>query len=331
MAAARHGAARVWATDVAATCTRFTEFNCRLNGVDNVTSLTSDVYGELQGLTFDRIVCHPPYVPSILPRWVFYSGGEDGEQITRRVVEGLPDHLKPGGLAFVLSMGSDRKAAPFEERARAWLGDRAEEFDVAFLVTRTLRPSEFAAYSNPHVLRTREEFQAFDELFARLQVENLQQGLLLFQRRNGRRHTFTVRRDAGKSFRREHWEWLLAWESEAVGERRMERFLDTPLHSGSGIDFEVSHRLENDQWSPTAYRLEIHQPFEVECEAAPWMANLIAICDGKTTAREHLKVFQRHGVLPASLGAAEFAKAIKGLMAGGFIEVEGFRPPRAGE
>ncbi len=329
LAAVRHGAVHAWAGDIAETSTVFAEFNRLLNGIDAVTAVTSDVYEQFGDATFDRIVSHPPYVPSILPRWVFYNGGEDGEQIMRRVVEGLPAHLRPGGLGFILTMGSDRHGRPFELRARDWLGDASPEFDVAFLLHRTVSASVFAARTNPNQVRTQEEFVALTSLFARLGIESLQQGLLLFQRRHGKRHTFTVRRQMPADFTRADWEWLLRWEAEAVGPDRISRIMDTPLHTGRPKSFEVRHRLEDDQWVPDGYTLQIDRPFVVDCDAAPWMANLIAICDGKATGRDHMKALQRGGVIPKDVQAADFAKALTGLISGGFVEVEGFRPPQA--
>ena len=82
--AARQGAREAWAGDIAERCTRFAEFNGRLNGVANFHPVTSDLYGSLG--SFDRIVAHPPYVPALQPKWIFFSGGEDGEEITRRIV-----------------------------------------------------------------------------------------------------------------------------------------------------------------------------------------------------------------------------------------------------
>jgi len=327
--AARHGATHAWASDIAESSTVFAEFNRLLNGIDSVTAVTSDVYEQLGGLTFDRIVSHPPYVPSILPRWVFYNGGEDGEQIMRRVVEGLPAHLRPGGLGFILTMGSDRQGRPFELRARDWLGDASPDFDVAFLLHRTVLASVFAARTNPGQVRSQEEFVALTALFARLGVQSLHQGLLLFQRRQGKRQTFTVRRQMPVDFTRDDWEWLLRWEAEAVGPDRTVRILDTPLYTGRPKSFEVRHRLEDDQWVPSGYTLQIDRPFIADCDADPWMANLIAICDGKSTGRDHMKTLQRGGVIPKDTPATEFAKALAGLISGGFVEVEGFRPPQA--
>jgi hypothetical protein len=59
------------------------------------------------------------------------------------------------------------------------------------------------------------------------------------------------------------------------------------------------------------------------------MANLIALCDGRATGRDQLRVLVENEVLPRGIAEEEFAGAVAGLVSGGFIEVEGFRLPRA--
>src|SRR5271157_353831 len=171
--AARQGAREAWAGDIAERSTRFAEFNGRLNGVANFHPVTSDLYGSWKG-AFDRIVAHPPYVPALQPKWIFFSGGEDGEEITRRIVQGLPAHLNDHGVFLALTMGTDRSDAPFECRIRQWLGEGGRDFDIALIVRRTLEPHEFAA-------RNREESGAFNKLFARLGVESLVYGFVVIQ------------------------------------------------------------------------------------------------------------------------------------------------------
>jgi hypothetical protein len=288
-----------------------------LNGVANYHPVTSDLYGSLGA--FDRIVAHPPYVPALQPKWIFFSGGEDGEEITRRMIQGLPAHLNDRGVFLALTMGSDRSDAPFERRIREWLGDGGRDFDIALIVRKVLEPVDFAA-------RNREESGAWQKLFARLGVESLVYGFVAIQRRNGARQTFTVRRQASAVSRRAPWEWLLAWESAAKEGLILER----PLHRGGDAEFQVRHRLQGSAWAPQSYTLRTEWPFSMECDAHPWMANLISLCDGRATGRDQLRVLVENEVLPRGIPEAEFARAVAGLVSGGFIEVEGFRPPRAG-
>jgi SAM-dependent methyltransferase len=142
--AARDYAGHAWACDITPRSAHFAEFNRRLNGIDNVTVARGDLYEAVGGRMFDRIVTHPPYVPVSNPTWIFRDGGDDGETIVRRAIEGLPRHLAPGGRFCSLTLISDRQDEPAESRVRAWLGDAGPEFDVA-VIAETTRPPLSAA------------------------------------------------------------------------------------------------------------------------------------------------------------------------------------------
>jgi len=63
--ASRCYARQSWAVDITERATRLGEFNRRLNDVRNATVLQGDLYKPLTGMRFDRIVAHPPYVPTV--------------------------------------------------------------------------------------------------------------------------------------------------------------------------------------------------------------------------------------------------------------------------
>ena len=172
-------------------------------------------------------------------------------------------------------------------------GRAAGDFDIALIVRKILEPHEFAA-------RNREESGAWKKLFARLGVESLVYGFVAIQRRTGARQTFTVRRQASPGSRRAPWEWLLAWESAAT-EDLTRLILERPLHRGCDAEFQVRHRLEGSAWTPQRYTLRTEWPFSMECDAHPWMANLISLCDGRATGRDQLRVLVENEVLPRGI------------------------------
>src|SRR5205807_2146263 len=113
----------------------------------NVTMVEGDLYDAVRDLTFDRIVTHPPYVPAPRTELIFRDGGDDGEQILRRIIEGLPRHLRVGGRFYTLVLGADLEDENFEDRIRKWLGPSQAEFDLV-MVSHSLRPpSGFVANS----------------------------------------------------------------------------------------------------------------------------------------------------------------------------------------
>lgn len=329
--AARRGAAEVWSSDITGRSTRFAEFNRKLNDVENFHAVTGDLYGSLEGRRFDTIAAHPPYVPSLQTKWIFYSAGQDGEEITRRMIYGLREHLNPGGIFLALTMAGDRRDQPLERRLREWMGDWGDQFDIALIVRTELDPEEFAVRANRETVRVPEEAEAWRRLFARLQTTALVYGFVVIRRRSGWGRSFTVRRQAPCGAIRSPWEWLLAWESAAAGDELSRLILDSRLYAAKNIQFQVGHRLENSDWTPAWYKLLADYPFRMEGEVQPWMAHLLALCGNGLTGREALTALRQNQAVSADALEAEFAQAAATLVSGGFLEVEGFRPPPATE
>ncbi|MBE5781801.1 MAG: hypothetical protein E7329_00635 [Clostridiales bacterium] len=82
-----------------------TRFNIFLNNCeDRVELREGDLYNVLkEGETFDCIYANPPFIP--MTEDVTYpicgTGGRDGLQVLRRIVDGLPKYLNPGGEAII--------------------------------------------------------------------------------------------------------------------------------------------------------------------------------------------------------------------------------------
>jgi hypothetical protein len=130
---------------------------------------------------------------------------------------------------------------------------------------------------------------------------------------------------------RSPWEWLLSWEAAACSDGLAQLVLDSPLQASHQTEFVVLHHLEKGLWNPSSYKLRTEYPFDMECKAQPWMAHLISLCDGKARGREVLQTLMENEALPKDTPAGEFARATASLVSGGFVEIEGFRPPRAAE
>src|SRR5437660_10662757 len=128
--------------DITERAAAFARFNCALNGLENVEVARGDLYEAVQGRTFGCIVAHPPYVPSLETKAIWRDGGTIGESLVKRIVEGLPEHLDPGGIFFCVSLGVDTEEAKFEERVRGWLGARADELDIIFACKELREPRQ---------------------------------------------------------------------------------------------------------------------------------------------------------------------------------------------
>jgi len=319
LVAARDGATHAYSYDITARSTVFAEFNRRFNGLANVTAAQGDLYEPAGDLTFDRIVAHPPYVPVYRPHLIFDSGGQDGEQVVRRIIEGLPHYLRPGGRFYALTMGSDRQH-PFEQRLRDWLGPAEREFDVAFVNRLTRTPREWTAESVISKNGSVSDIADWRSFFESLHVSALVYGLVMIQRRAQNRPVFTVRRQVGSQTGPPEHARLFEWET-AVLTHGPAWLLGLHPRSAPGIRFHVEHRLAGGEWVPDSYQLEADHPFASGLAAQAWTGHLLTCADGSLTAAELLERLKSDGALHPETPASAFAEMLATLISGGFLQV----------
>ncbi len=131
-------AERVSAIDINPRAVRCTRFNAQVWGATNLKVSESDLFDAVRGERFDLITANPPFVPSPLDTLRFRDGGRSGEDIQKRIVAGLPQHLAPGGVAQVVTELGERDDQPLARRLR-------ERLDGAPLDIHILRLGEHTA------------------------------------------------------------------------------------------------------------------------------------------------------------------------------------------
>ncbi|MDX2150506.1 MAG: methyltransferase [Bryobacteraceae bacterium] len=322
-------AQRVVACDVNPRASAYVEFNARLNGIPNVVTRTGDLWEPVAGETFDLVVAHPPYVPMFRQKWIFHSGGVDGEQISRQVIAGLPKHLRPGGRYTGLLMGSDRKDGTLEHRIRGWLGEAESEFDVALVQVRVF---ELDAFVESTVLKngaTLQDAKLWRQKLDGLGVQRFLFCYLVIERTTEARAVATARRTDGPQSGRPEYEWMLRLEQAAADPRFAERILDTPLHPPFRSNLRIAHDLEGTTWAISGYTLHTDYPFRSEKPVPGWAAILASKCDGTRTGRDFYEAYREAKLIPAEMSPYAFGLALQALVLAGSIELEGFRTPRA--
>ena len=324
--AARH-ANHAWAVDITERCTQMAEFNRLLNGFNNLTTIQGDLYECLGDLTFDRIVAHPPYMPVLNRAQVFYDGGADGEQVTRRIVLGLPRYLRPGGRFYCLAQGSDREGAPFEKRVRAWLGEEQSEFDVTVIVRQPQSPGDAAMQYGVKSKGGGQAAHEMREALRGLGIQLMVYGWMIIQRREDARPVFTTRRTVGPNTGRNEIDWLLKWETAAVKPEFIELLAATHPVVVPSLELHVVHRMKEGDLAPEQFSLHTEYPFSVDCRVQPWVGFLLPQCDGKLTVRQLLEFCKQNNLVHPETPLAEFAKLLVIFISGGFLEVEEFKLP----
>jgi len=316
--AARY-ARHAWGTDIALRSVQFAEFNRRLNGIANATMIEGDLYAPVEGLTFDRIVTHPPYVPARKNTMVFRDAGEDGEQILRRIVEGLPRFLRPGGRFYTVVTAADCEGQPFEDRLRLWLGATEAEFDLVLAAYTLTRPKDVSANSFLGQHTAIEDILYRNELWARRKVQFLFHGSVLIRRHESVQPPVTARILKGEGFTPKHVEWLLEWSREIREPVLLEKWMAARPFLSPHAEMGVLHRVREGRLVPEVFSLRSNRPFEAECTLQPWLAQIAARCDGQTSWSEQLENAKRGGMVSPEVTAAQFLGALEPMVSNGLL------------
>src|SRR5271165_2175616 len=253
--AARNGAKQAHAFDIAARSVHFAEFNRRLNELENVTVGEGDLYSPAAGSKFDRIVAHPPYVPVLEPKYVFYDGGQDGEHITRRIVQELPEYLEDRGLLVCVSLGSDRVDDPFEERIRSFLGERHQEFDVALFVRSEMEPATQALNDVVRGRGSVEQVQRWREVLQKLRIVSFVFGGIFIYRHGENRKGYTIRRTMSESAGLPEIEKLMEWERKVARGEDTAILQHSHLKVASECRLTANYTLRDGNWTPESQKL----------------------------------------------------------------------------
>jgi len=313
------------AADIAERCVAFSEFNRRLNALPNVSVVQSDVYSALEGQTFDRILAHPPYVPVLRPKWVYHDGGTDGEDITRRIVEGLPQFLRPGGVFQCHTMASDRDLA-LEQRIRQWLGDAQTEFDVLLVVWGELDPAKFALATSLKE-KNLEDLETWKKLFEEWKVRNMLDVSITLVRHAQACAPLDIRRMGSNRSRPSEVDWLLRWQRIAGLQEVHQTLLQSRPIAAEGLQFAVTHIIEAGELRADSCRASIQYPFNVDVEIDRWMPLLLSACNGQRTGLELYELMRQQEHIPQDTEPAKFATLLAALVSSGFIVVPEFAPP----
>ena len=120
--ASRH-AERATGVDISDRALDFCRVSAALNGARTGTRyVQGNLYEAVSDERFDLVIANPPWIAAPTPDLELYRwGGETGEAITRRVVEGLPTHLNVGGTLSMFVIYPIIRGKAYLDRFREWL------------------------------------------------------------------------------------------------------------------------------------------------------------------------------------------------------------------
>jgi len=307
-------ARRVLAVDLTARSVHFVRFNAMLNGFTNVEARQGNLYEPVEGEKFDRITAHPPYQPVWRHLQTFNSGGFDGEQIAKAVLEEAPKHLKPGGRLYCLCQLSDREQAA-EARVRNWLTPEARQcMDIAFVCFQHRNVIEYSAISALCENWPAAEWKEWVARLRSLNIRGMVYGIFVLQHHAFPRKAFTVRREGPGAHTMEI-EALVDWETEAAHPLFASHVDGMHLRLRPDCELLVRHKVDRVAWQPSGATLRSTQPFEASVQIDSLTMGLLARLDGRKPLGEQLRA------VSLKAPAEKVAALVCMLVSHGFAEV----------
>jgi hypothetical protein len=111
----------VVATDLNRRALDFAVFNLALNEVGNVELREGSFFEPVAGSRFGLLTCNPPYVISPEAAFLFRDSGQEGDSVSRSVVESAPSVLEEGAFATVLVSWSAEPGGDWSAPLRSWI------------------------------------------------------------------------------------------------------------------------------------------------------------------------------------------------------------------
>jgi SAM-dependent methyltransferase len=323
-AAARY-AGHAWSLDITARATEYAVWNKGLNGIENLTVLQGDMFAPVTGLTFDRIVMHPPYDVSLGHRPVYCNGGDDGEYVVRRLFQEVGPFLAPGGRLYVVARIADLFRAPLEMRVREWLGEWSDECDVVIISRDLTSPDEVALATFVSSRASHDELAEYKLRLHDLGIEQLCYGCVVVQKRREQRPVFTVRRERGADWGSPAIEWLLALQTGLTADPG--GVWKLPLRTPADLSLVVRHEMSEARLSPSQYTLELKNPFRVEMEVQKGIVNIVSNCGQGRTPADLYRDMTAQGLFPSEAGEGAFLEIVSELISAGLLQPAAFRAP----
>jgi len=308
--------------DITERAAAFARFNCALNGLENVEVARGDLYEAVKGRTFGCIVAHPPYVPSLETKAIWRDGGVTGEALVRRMIERLPEYLEPGGVFLCFSLGADTEKGKFEERARGWLGARADEFDIIFACKELREPRQVLdSLARKHSELGPQVIEKFESEFERAGVVHMPFGALCLRRAaDGPAHQpWTTRTKLSDQTDGSNFDVAFSTLERFSQPHFLESLREATPQLSPGLEVKITHVVHEGSLVPADFLFEIDQPFEAHVRFDPWMVPLLARLDGKTTLTKIYGDAQTEGTVPEEFKLENFAVLVARALELGFI------------
>lgn len=265
-------------------------FNMRLNGIENVELRQGDRLAPVAGMTFDLIVCNPPFYISPSRRTLYSDNQMELDEFCRCVVREAAGHLTETGELHALAEWVEIEGQTPQERLTAWFNGlgcdvwvmREYQNDIPNYIRKRLIENP------PSDRRVVAEWMQF---FEDRKVTKIHGGAIVLRRREGKTWTFFDEFDRrvnagggeyvkdGIAIR----DFLTAHESN--DSLLHERFIVSPY-----ARIEEHFKPDGREWSTDFVRIRLTGPVEVSAKTTNSMVRVLKRLDGERTLEQAIRV-----------------------------------------
>jgi len=269
---------RVVATDINERALAYAEFNCALNGVENVEFRRGSLLEPILGEKFGLVVANPPYVISPGLDVVFRDSGMERDAVSETLVRGVPDVLEIGGFATVL-VSWDATHGDLAARPTTWVEDLAA--DAWIVHTGTQDPYDAAARWTADSDDREAAFDRWLAEYSRLGIEWIAYGAVILR---GCADEATFVRSTGVPdgipvAAGVHLERMFAAPNREL--RNEDRLMMAP-----GAELIGSERPGPGGWRVAGYELRLRDGLRFAADLDPDAVTIIRALDGRSTLGE---------------------------------------------
>ena len=299
----------------------FAEFNSRFNGA-RVESCCGDLYEPLHGRQFDVISAHPPFVPALATNMIYRDGGDTGEDVTRRIVEGLPTHLRCGGRCVILCVARDTQEQTLEQRAREWLGPSQNEFEIIFGLEKILTVEEVMKSLRKHKDEIPEdEARRLQERLAALTTRQFVYGALVIRRHAQALEIPPFRLRLSPAGTAADFDRVLAWRHFARGPGFSDWLPGARPRLAEKLQLTVRHVMLDGELTPVEFVFAIDEGLPAALRPEAWIAPLLARLNGTRSLQEVFESARSANELPEGFGLVPWLQLVERMIGMGLLEV----------
>ncbi len=333
---ARHSE-HVCAVDLNPTAVRFADFNCRWNGLLNVTCLEGNLTTPVRDQRFDLIVCNPPFmicpVPNTFANHIeFKHSGQEGDEFCINLAREASQLLHQDAYFHMAFEWFEIDGEDWAARlSRSFFGTECDVWGLR----------AYARTAEAYVRDWLSDLQETQEVdaetlyregvlyFQQKKVQSIGTGLLTMRRCSGRPN-FLWFDEAPEDLSEPYGESIakIFDVRTYLGNRSDDLLLEEKLAVSPNIGMIQKAQLKNGYWEATASEL-IRERGLKYCfsEVSPPLLRLVALMDGDCTLRQIFERLSREENLAVPEIMAQHLQKIRELMWFGFLIPASFAKP----